>query len=245
MNESSPWNERRFSDEELELASGLSVRTLRSLGSADLLEPVAIRRGRGRRRTYDHVALGRAILMGGLKEMGLPISLAAEIAIFAPFEDRLTRQFRDSEILDPKLSPLLQSDTDLAIDIVDEHFAFVSNKGGKSEFSPLLPHCFGCIKEEDDGPYFECWLKELLAVPRRRLASPAHQQIDIELTYTSKIKKKVSTDVASYLQFHKFSARDIQIASRRFNNPLLFCSINISMALRAGKARLLGIALKP
>lgn len=245
MNDVVNWADRTFSDEEVELTSGLSVRSLRSLGSADIIHTATLRRGRGQRRTFDHSALGRAILVGGINDLGFSLDIAAAMIAFAPLEDYLIKKFTEKEIIKDASSILTEDNTDLFLDIVDGAFGFISNKGAKSKYSSVLPFCFGRITEDEEGDYFETWIKNYVAAPApRSVRAASRMKIQVKIIYTTKLRKTLPPEIVAYMREREFSRKDAAIARRRFDNPRYYNSLNLSMALRVGKARLLGIDLE-
>ncbi len=246
MNDTVTWTKRTFTDKEVEVASGLSVRSLRSLGSANILQTATLGRGRGRRRTYDHLSLGRAILVGGVNDLGFSLDIAAEIIAFTPLENQLLESFGKEEIIESNSSVLKKKEDDFFIYIVDGTLAFISADNSnslKKKYS--LPFCFGRITEDEEGDFFETWISGIVATPVPRSTRTSNRtKIEVEISYTSNLKKTLPPEIVSYIREQQISRKNMAAAMRRFENPLYFNSLNLSMALRVGKARLQGIELE-
>jgi DNA-binding transcriptional MerR regulator len=240
------WKAREFSDEEASWASSLSVRAIRSLSSIGVIGPLDRGRGRGRRRTYNHLSIARAIMVGGLSETGLPLDLSSAIVMFLPLEDEITKEFLhgdETSSLKEKQYGINKSDDDFYIYRTSEGYLFLSSQRKTVKPYNQLTLCFGRIVEDEEGEYLQSWIKDMYAAPKPRHANMRYAlrytKFETTLEFLRGAKRLISEDTIQYIREHKTSKIEIVQSEFSRTNTVVNIALNLSMRLRMGKAGLL------
>lgn len=261
------YRENRFTDDDVIRSSGLSVRAWRELIKFGAVRTIEEGRGPGRVRVCDATNLKRAAVIAALNRAGLSLGVSGRIAYFAPYHtllytlcDPLTILFRHSAELDPKtgLPPRVErpkvnwfelntparadAETDWLVEIYDGRFVGAIYKAdGK-------PALFGDLRERERGAKFVAWYP-LHPTPN---FSSATEGLLNEL-----LPNRFAESVAQWEDPRKFPAEldllDYKVEKRAHDdarrlaaeavaaNPIVKCSVNVSLALRKALRRYLRI----
>lgn len=148
------WWDRKFTCREITMATGLTGRMLRTLGTLNVIRPLDLGRGRGRVRTYDYQAFCRASIIASLTENDISTETACSIAMFMPLESQFQQISLNEEVCPKGAKSPSQLDKlkdDIFIEEIDGTIYFLNCHSKDNKLRIRKPICFGHIIEFDDG----------------------------------------------------------------------------------------------
>jgi len=265
------YRENRFTDLDITCCTGMSPRAWREAIKRKAVRTVNTGRGRGRVRICDATTLKRAAVISALNQTGLSLSVAGQIALFAPYHtllytvcDPLVILFQRSAENEPKtgLPPRIErpvvnwfdprkpatadTATDWGIEIFENHFVGIRYDGS------IDATIFGDLRQQ--ATRFVAWLP----FPRRdQFAGGVVERIAqtlvadglvnwvAEYEDPSRWSKKTIKDLRRWgyqLEHHGQPADSLRgAAAAVIRSPVFKTTINISLAIRIALRRYLGM----
>ena len=263
------YREDRFTDDDVTRCTDLSVRAWRELIKHKAVRTVTEQRGPGRVRLCDATVLKRAAVISALNQTGLSLAVAGRIAYFLPLHtllytvcdpltillqrsgdhsgNRLPRRVQQPIVdwFDPDKPATANHETDWLVAIYNSRYvAAIYDCNAKNE-----PVIFGDLRQ--DGARFVAWLPLL---PRNRIAGgaigkmagellPYHRFTDFVADWEQPTKWREELEALGY-EYEKHDTdtdplrKDAEAAAK---SPLLKTTINVSLAVRRGLRRAIGI----
>jgi hypothetical protein len=261
----SSYRNDRFTDRDVMRCTRLSLRAWRALLELRAVNTVAERRGRGRIRLCDSTVFKRAAVIAAINRAGFSLWVSSQIAYGMPYHnllftvcDPITILLDRSADVNPK-TPFPQVDrppvdwfnpkkpakaevADWTIGIYEGRF--VAALYGATDKRVI----FGDLR--DQGANFVAWypshdkakvtgtaIEELA-----REALPYHRFVDWVAAFEDPTKWSELLDKFGY-KFEKREATDLlrMVAEDTARNPLFTTTINVSLAIRKGLRRYLGM----